>query len=83
MKKFILFLAVVFMVSCATSKSKGLPTFPVYKQKSGYVILTNQKKIFFNSSEFTANRNLVRIQSQYIKSTIMWININKVVIYNK
>ena len=84
MKKIIALLFLSTFISCATTeRSKNLPKFEVFKQKKGYVILKNNKKIFFSDAEFTSNRKMIRIQSQFVRQTILWVNIKNIYINNR
>ena len=76
----------VGLLGCSTtikeSRSKNLPKHNVVDLKKGYVVLKNNKIIYFNKAIFTCNTKMVRLESEMIRQTILWINIKKIVIYN-
>lgn len=84
MKKILFLFIFSLLISCSTTnKSKNLPKFEVYKQKKGYVRLKNNKRIYFSNAEFGSNRIMIRVQSQFVRQTILWVHIKDVYINNQ
>jgi len=82
----LIIVTVLSAVGCAMldkrSNSYALPKHKVYIHCNGKVLLKNGQIIYFNSAVFTANTEMVRIESTMVHQTILWSNIYKVEITN-
>lgn len=90
MKKILfLLLTLALVLGCVTTRdyekvslSAHLPKHDVIGLRDGYIQLRSGNIIRFRKAVFTCNTKMIRIESEVVHQTILWINVKKVYIKN-
>lgn len=86
---FVIAVLLAFTCGCKTSQhtermgfSSSLPKYDVLGVRDGRIILYDGRVIDFRRAIFTCNPKMIRIQSEAVHQTILWINIMEITIQN-
>mgnify|MGYP000861822599 CR=1 FL=1 len=64
------------------TKALNLPQHHVVGLRDGYVDLRTGQRLVFRDAIVTANTTMIRIESEMIRQTVLWVNVNRVYIVN-
>lgn len=89
MKKVLAIIALLFMISCA-STNDAASRFTISDEevdvapgnKRGVIVMENGDRIKFKSSHVFIDRKVIRIVSDHSHQTVLWRNVKKIIISN-
>lgn len=89
MKRFLLImLASILLFGCGSHVQRmgldeNLPKYDILGVRDGKIWLKDGKVLHFTKAVFTCNPKMIRVQSEMIYLTVIWMNVKKVEINNE